>query len=109
MPYYDYRCGKGHVTEQRRTMGCSEIVCPSCSGVAHRQAVYAEQAIRGDTVARPRLGNRATDKAGRFRLGLFQEAHAEILHDSEKAGIEPPDTLSIGKERAKRIQAAQRR
>ena len=108
MPRYDFRCGEGHVTEARREMACSEIVCPSCSGVAHRLAVYAEQLILGDTVAKPRLGNSALDKHGRLRLGQFVEAHSEILHDSAKAGAEPPDTFQIGKRRAKALQGAQK-
>ena len=104
MPRYDYRCKEGDVTEAVREMSVTEIVCPSCGGVAQRQAVYANQIIRGETVARPQLGNYSHHR-GRFDVGIVQEAQHEIIHDSEKAGIEPPDLWKQGKEKAARAGA----
>ena len=105
MPRYDYRCKEGDVTEAVREMSVTEIACPSCGGVAQRQAVYANQHIRGETVARPRLGSSIKNKHGQFKLGLYAEAQSEIIHDSEKAGIEPPDLWKQGKEKAARAGA----
>ena len=53
MPTYDYRCEAcGHVTEAKRGYTTHAVPCPLCGGNATRLAVYKEQAIRGETVAK---------------------------------------------------------
>ena len=96
MPRYDFRCEAEHVTEAVKPMAVSVIYCV-CGLPALRLAVYAEQTIIGATVAGPRLGNSSRDEAGRFRLGLVQEAQHEVLRDAEKAGVEPPDIFGDAK------------
>ncbi len=105
MPHYDYRCSKGKITEAVHDYGVSEIDCPCCGGVAVREAVYAEQTIIGETVARPngqRLGKSAKNKHGLWDMGIVEEAQHELVHDAEKAGIEPPDLWSAAKAKSKR-------
>ena len=104
MPRYDYRCGKGDVIEAVREMSVTKIVCPSCGGVAQRQAVYAYQIIRGETVAKPngqRLPNRCRDRNGRYDLKLVEEAQHEMIYDADKGGIEAPDLFKQAKTREK--------
>ena len=103
MPTYDYRCSKGMITEAVLPYGTSEIGCPCCGGVAQRLAVYAEQTIIGETVARPngrRLGNSAKNKYGQWDLRIVKEAQHELVHDAEKAGVAPPDLWSAAKRKA---------
>jgi len=52
VPTYDYCCELGHVTERRAGMDWESIPCPLCGRIARRVPVYAEQYIRGETVAR---------------------------------------------------------
>lgn len=104
MPRYDYRCLQGHVTEAVREMAVTEILCP-CGQPALRQAIYADQTIIGETVAKPRLGNSCRDRNGRYDLRLAEEAQHEIIHDAAKAGIEAPDFLAHSKEKVRRITA----
>lgn len=52
MPLYDYRCVGGHVTEAKRGREVVSIPCPACKRQAARQAVYQEQYIAGETVAK---------------------------------------------------------
>ena len=98
MPRYDFRCSQGHTTEAVTPMAVDRRPCP-CGAEAVRQAVYAEQTIIGDTVPKPRLGSSSRDKAGRFRLGIWEEAQSEIIHDAKKAGVEPPDLFQNAKRR----------
>ena len=109
MPLYDYCCGSGHVTEARRGRDCESILCPACGEEARRVAVYAEQTIIGETVAKgvssaTRAGN-IKDKHGRTRVSLFQEASAEIDRAHQKreqeVGRELPSP-SLYKEAMKR-------
>ena len=102
MPTYDYRCSKGMITEAVLPYGTSEICCPCCGGVARRLAVYAEQTIIGVDGAKTPLGNSAKNKHGQWDLRIVKEAQHELVHDAEKAGIEPPDLWSAAKAKAKR-------
>ena len=81
-------------------MAVSVIYCV-CGLPALRQAIYAEQHIIGETVAKPRLGNSCKDRNGRYDLGIVEEAQHEIIHDAEKAGVEPPDLWKDAKRRAR--------
>jgi len=51
MPFYDFGCACGQVTERREGYGVTTIPCPSCGNEAQRLSVY-HVAIQGDTVAR---------------------------------------------------------
>lgn len=79
MPRYDYACKCGTVVEEVRGYEVASIPCASCSGIAARVSVYAEQSIMGETCpkgnARP---GSPKDKYGRHRLDLIQEASAEL-------------------------------
>ncbi len=60
----------------------TEMLCLVCRRTAQRSAVYLEQSIIGETCAKGRVnatraGN-VTDKHGRKRLSIFQEATQEI-------------------------------
>ncbi len=104
MPRYDFRCPQGCVTEVVTPMAVSRIKC-ACGTMAVRLAVYAEQTIIGDTVAKPRLGSRAKDKNGRWDLGIFQEASAEVAYAEDKAGVKGPNLYQAGKQRARELGA----
>lgn len=107
MPRYDYRCRScSEVTEAVRGYSVSSLPCTACGQPAERVAVYLEQTIRGETVAKPRLDRGVLDKKGRFRLGLATEAQHEIIYDCEKAGVKPPDFFGRSKARARQIAAA---
>jgi hypothetical protein len=89
MGLYDYRCVNGHTTEKRADRNLQHIICPECGEAANRVAVYQDQYIFGETVAKG--GSRATregnikDKYGRTRVSVFQEASAEIDYAHTKA------------------------
>ncbi len=95
MPLYDFRCPHGHTTEHRvsraqRSMRCAcglwgqRIVVPSRVGVTG----FATTPIR----ERP------------IPLNRFIEAQGQLVHDAERRGLEPPDTLGFAKRQAKEIQ-----
>ena len=96
MPTYDYRCAGGHVTEAVKPMSVGKIDC-DCGEPAQRVAVYQNQYLGGDgiTAARP-------TREAPIHITRFQEAHGEILHDAEKAGVEPSDLLQVAKDRVRR-------
>ncbi len=104
MARYDYRCVEGHVRELMRGYSVSSVTCP-CGLEAQRVAVYAEQTIIGDTVAGGSLGSSVKDKNGRFDLGIFQEASAEVAHAEDKAGVKGPNLYEVGKQRAREMGA----
>jgi hypothetical protein len=89
-------------------MAVTVIPCPVCGLPASRLAVYADQYIQGETVARGRTmaKNEALNKHGQIRLSTFVEAQHELIDNCERQHIEPPDTLAIGKQRAKVLKAA---
>ena len=131
MPRYDFQCPQGHVTEAVKGYEVAAISCPAlvpvclcnsstctfrdnddgthpgpdCRKPAQRVAVYREQTIIGDTVAKPRLGSSVKDKNGRWDLGIFQEASQELVHSEEKAGVKGPNLYKAGKQRARQMGA----
>ena len=89
MPLYTYRCPNGHETDRRGDYSLVMINCPECEAAATRLAVYYNQYISGETVAKghsraTREGN-IKDKHGRTRVSVFQEASAEIDYRHQKA------------------------
>jgi hypothetical protein len=87
-PLYDFCCEKGHVTEVRAGRELQAMLCPTCGLVADRVAIYKNQYIIGETVAKgitqaTRAGN-IKDKHGRTRVSLFQEASQEIDYAHRK-------------------------
>lgn len=90
MPRYDYRCERGHVTESVQGIGTDAIPC-TCGRTARRVAVYAEQFIRGETVAKGRTPTRheALDDKGRFNLRRVVEAQHELVDRGAMPDIKP--------------------
>ncbi len=108
MPRYDYRCEDNHINESVQGMAVEVIPCPDCGKPALRQAVYRNQYISGETVAKGRtMGmQEALDRHGRYQLKKLEEAHNETQRAYERAGVSPPDTYSIAKARAARLRRA---
>jgi hypothetical protein len=52
MPVYLFRCKNSHITELRASVDVKRLVCPQCGLEARRQAVYRDQYINGETVAK---------------------------------------------------------
>jgi len=109
MPRYDYRCDQGTVTEATREMAVSEIACPDCGGVAQRQAVYANQAIRGDTVARGTGRASAITKNGYIDIDQGFEAIEDVQRTARKRGEEPPDLFREAQRRVATGEATKQR
>lgn len=88
MPRYDYTCSQGHTTEAQRGREVSAIPCPVCGNEAQREAVYADQFIRGETVAKgARKSSPAGDiknRHGQYRVKLWQESQAEAHHKRQR-------------------------
>jgi hypothetical protein len=107
MPRYDFCCDEGHVTEVRAGYEVTAVTCPTCGLEARRLSIYRSQYINGETVAKgvtkaTRMGN-VVDKHGRYRLGLFEEASAEVAHACDKAEKPVPPLWEEAKRRAKKI------
>ena len=96
MPRYDYRCAGGHTTEAIRPMRVGLIDCPVCKEPAQRLSCYAGIQAMGDGIN----CHRPTREAP-VDITQFTEAHGQILHEAEKAHVEPPDFLKIAKERVR--------
>jgi len=88
MPRYDYTCSNGHKTEARRGMACTAIPCPVCRHRARRAAVYQDQYIVGETVAkgitRASSAGDIKNKHGQYRVKLWQESQAEAHYARTK-------------------------
>ena len=75
------------------------MLCLVCRRTAQRSAIYLDQQIMGETVAKGRNASRAgdlKDKFGRTRLSVFQEATAEIDYAHTKREKETGLTLPQG-------------
>jgi ribosomal protein L37AE/L43A len=102
MPTYDYVCPKGHNHESRQGIDITIMPCLTCGKPAKRQAIYQDQCIRGDTVARSIPLNER--RYGR-KIALCQEAGQEIEHAAEKAGVKTQNLYKKAIRRANRIKA----
>jgi hypothetical protein len=94
MPRYDFRCEAGHVGEHMVSRGTYEVPC-ACGLAAQREVVPSRVGVTGVTV--PPMRER------KLPISRFQEAHGTLLHESAKAGVEPPDTWSAAKRAAAAI------
>ncbi len=65
MPYYDFACKCGEVTEARAGYETKSLPCPACGQIATRSAIYQ--------IA---LGT----KEKKYRVSEFQEASQELDH-----------------------------
>lgn len=92
MPRYDYECASGHVQEQTQPMDRAVVRC-DCGLLAHRVVLEAPQVMG--------FAERPTREAP-VPLSRFTEAHGEMLHAAERAGVEPPDCFGIAKDRVRR-------
>ena len=70
MPYYDFGCACGQVTERRLGYEVAAILCPACGKRAQRRAVYLTTNIV-DSAPVP-LSDR------RYNVSRFKEASEEI-------------------------------
>ena len=77
-------------------MSVGLIPCPICKKPAQRLAVYQGVQVMGDGIN----CHRPTREAP-VNVTQFQEAHGQVLHEAEKAHVEPPDFLKIAKERVR--------
>lgn len=92
MPFYDYRCPAGHVSERRTGREVSEIVC-ECGASAQR--------LISANVGRSGFAPTPTAQAP-IHFGRYLEAQGEVVEASRKLGIEPPDLWGLAKERIRR-------
>jgi hypothetical protein len=104
MPRYDFKCRNGHKEESVQGMATEVIPCPVCGAPARRSACYTPY-LRTETGVRmgPRTKQEALNKHGQIRLSSFVEAQHEMIDRCERQHIEPPDTLAIGKQRARQL------
>lgn len=93
MPFYDFRCPQGHVTERRAGFGQSAIGC-DCGATAERVAVN-RIGFGGFAIAP--MGER------NIPLGRFTEAHGEMLRIAQRTGVQAPDVMAIAKRQAAQI------
>ena len=98
MPYYEYSCGCGRTSVERKGYDASTIPC-ACGGSMKRAEFNCPELI-GETM--PKCGAKAgiKDKHGRWRLDLLSEAQSELAHQ----GV--ADGFKRGLARAKRQGAA---
>ena len=96
MPRYDYRCPSGHIKEHTRGFDTTSVKC-ACGRMGKRLGVYQEQYLGGDGITAHRPTREAPIKSTQF-----MEAHGEVLRDSEKGGVRPPDLFRVAQERVKR-------
>jgi len=54
LPTFDFECPNGHRTEKKADRHLVHIICPECGEAASRLAVYKNQYIQGETVAKGR-------------------------------------------------------
>lgn len=91
-PLYDFSCPEGHVFEARVAREVREAPC-ACGLVARR--CLSAPLING--IVQVPMRERG------IPLNRMIEAHDTIVHQSEQAGVEPPDTLAIAKQQAAKI------
>ena len=93
MPWYEYRCAAGHVTEQRQPRDIGEIDCAVCSLTAQR--------LIPSSVGFSGFAQRPTREAP-IPLSRAIEAQHEIIYQSNRAGIQPPDLMKAARQRIAR-------
>jgi hypothetical protein len=93
MPFYDFRCPQGHVTERRAGFGQSAIGCPC--GVAAERVAVNRIGFSGFAVAPMAERN--------IPLRRFEEAHGEMLRTAERTGVQAPDVMAIARWQAEQI------
>ena len=49
MAIYQYKCDKGHITEERHSYDVESIPCPKCKRIARRVAIYKDQTVITET------------------------------------------------------------
>ena len=116
MPYYDFACKCGEVTEAQAGYETSSLPCRACGAPAQRVAVYAYQTTITETGGNsyPRLDN-AKSKDGKYRVSDFQEASAELdyaasrIEQREGKPVKTPNPYKAGLKKAARMSAKVRR
>ncbi len=111
MPRYNFRCECG-VFEQVQGYDVDVVPCPRCGSSSQREAVYAYQSIRGETVAKGNAGRSILNKRGEARTELFAEAtqewdynHTRAEADQERE-LPAPSPFKIAKQEARKRGAA---
>ena len=112
MPYYDFACPCGEVTEARAGYETSSLPCPACGQLAKRVAVYQSQYTITETGGKgiPRLNNAKSEK-GKYRVSDFVEASSEIAHEAEKVEkregkpVKVPNFYKAGLKKAEKMGA----
>ena len=89
MPVYDYRCDRGHMTEERRGLDDVTITCPRprCQSEARRAPIYHSQYMQAETGPVGGKKNPVDPKDENLGPALreFQEAADEVNYEYEKA------------------------
>lgn len=88
MPFYEYSCGCGRTSVERKGYDASTIPC-AC-GAAMKRAEFNCPELIGETV--PKYGAKPggagiKDKHGRWRLDLLNEAQQELAHHGVTDGF----------------------
>lgn len=91
MPLYEFRCAAGHLEERLSTLEEAPRPC-SCGRMAVRNAVNRFSPI----AAAPR----------RLNLAKGLEADAEMKHNYQRAGLEPPDIVGAAARHVARLRRA---
>ena len=92
MPWYEYRCAAGHLTEQRQPRDKGEIDC-DCGLTAWR-LISSGVGVSG-FVPTP------TAQA-RIPFSHYIEAQGEVVESARRAGVEPPDLWGLAQRRIAR-------
>ena len=90
MPTYTASCDCGWAGDVRMGFDRNTVSCPSCNGVAHKQAVY--RISFGGFASTP---GHERDYSREFKD--FSEAGQEIDHHARQRGEEPPPLFEMAK------------
>lgn len=112
MPRYDFRCADcGDVFEQTQGYDVSVVLCP-CGSPSQREAVYAYQSIKGETVPKGNASRSIVNKHGIAKTELFTEAtqewdynHTAAEADREQS-LPAPSPFKMAKAEARKRGAA---
>lgn len=86
MPLYDFRCKRGHVTEQRTGTEVSHVTC-GCGEMAERQAVYVDQhAITSVGSVKGKADRFRRNHAGEKLNDLWQSSREVYRESGEQSG-----------------------
>ena len=107
MPRYNFRCECG-VFEQVQGYDVDSVPCPDCGSPSQREAVYAYQSIKGETVPKGNASRSIVNKHGIAKTELFTEATQEWDHNhtaaeaDQERELPAPSPFGIAKQEARK-------